>query len=404
MKTITYGLDAESVAFRRLNIDGNFMVSQKERYTVNLFQDLTPPLNDLESAILQVDRTATRRAAMKDKHRSKMVTKFDMVSNRQSVYLASFCAIGSLISTRRGNSYDLKEIANAVQQQNECWSAAIDSFNKLFVNHDTHSSKKAVRHTQGRIILSQFLVGLKLVSDLVYESYNLKKKGLFVEAIEIEHIMADIGIMQTDAYMLLLSPNHPEHKIIVEILDEHESCHELCRGENGNWIMINKHKIKNIDFSQRNTEVQANAFLNETNRHLNVSPLDPDINVGSLEAKPLIIAEIPPQTGGKSLNDFTVDGSNLNHSGTDVQDCVESIDGKKKNNEVGDENKDTVGTDLGERYSTKRVKPEIRRKNSEVKTSHINTNILPNKANLNNRGLFYGPSNASSMNFSVDDI
>lgn len=380
------------------------MVSQKERYIVNLVQDLTPPLNDLESAILQVDRTATRRAAIKDKHRSKMVTKFDIVSNRQSVYLASFCAIGSLISTGRSNSYDLKEIANAVQQQNKCWLAAIDSFNKLFVNHDTHSSKKAVRYTQGRIILSQFLVGLKLVSDIFYESYNLKKKGLFVEAIEIESIMAEIGIMQNDAYMLLLSPNHPEHKIIVEILNEHESCHELCRGENGNWVMINKHKIKNIDFSQRDTEVQANAFLNETNRYLNVSPLDPDVNAGSLEAEPLIIAEIPPQTVGKSLNDFTVDGPNLNHSGTDVQDSIESIDGKKKNNEVENENKDTVDTDLRERYSTKRVRPEIRRKNSEVETSHINTNVLPNKANLNNRRLFSGPSNARGVNFSVDDI
>lgn len=408
MNTITYGLDKESIALRRLDIDGNFLASQKERYTVNLAQELTPPLNDLESALLQVDRSATRRAASKDKHRSKMVTKFDMVSKGQGVYLASFCVIGSLISRgTKSNLYDLKEIANAVQQHDECWHAAIDSFNKLFVNHDTHSSKKAVRHTQGRLILSKFLVGLKLVSDVVYESYNLKKKGLLIEATELEQIMADIGIMQTDAYMLLLSPNHPEHKIIVEILDKHESCHELCRGENGKWVMIKKHEIKNVDFIKRGTDVQAHTFLNKTNRHLNDNPLDSDINTGSLEVESLIDAEISPQTADKPLNGFTIDKANLNHSGINVKEYVESLDNKKANNEVADKDKDTVDSNLREEYlySTQRRRPEIRRKNIEVKTSHSKTKVLRNEADLAKRSIIFGPpSSLDTLEFNIDDI
>ena len=403
MKTITYGVDAESVALRRLNIDGNFMVSQKERYTVNLFQDLTPPLNDLECALLQVDRSATRRAAIKDKHRAKMVTKFDMGSNTQGVYLATFCAIGSLISNgTKSSSYNLKEIANAIQQHDKCWHAAIDSFNKLFVNHDTYSSKKAVRHTQGRLILSHFLVGLKLVSDIVYESYNLKKKGLFFEAIEIEKIMADIGIMQTDAYMLLISPNHPEHKIIVEILDEYESCHELCRGENDSWVMINKHEIRDVKFSQENIEVQAHASLNEANRNLDIKLLESDKKAESLEAKPVITAEIPSQTEGELLSGFTTNISNLNRSSKDFKNCTQSTE----NNETGYENKNTVDndTDLRERYSTKRRRPKINLSLNQGKQVRSNIKELTNKTKSSHISMFSKPSNLSGVKISLDEI
>ena len=211
LKKLTYGLDRHTITLRRVTLDGELNSGDKEQYSVSVKKDLTPALSSLECALIQVNYSATRKAAESDQNRELMVKRVGTGSADNSIYIPTLCIIGSIMHlSSKHKIFDLKEISQAVAKKNELWVKAVKDFNGLFSSEGIRCLKKAVRHPQGKRILNRFLSGLRFITDLLYESYSLKKDGLFEESFEIDEIVSDIGIMQTDAYMLLLSPMHPE--------------------------------------------------------------------------------------------------------------------------------------------------------------------------------------------------
>ena len=453
MKKLTYGLDRHTITLRRVTIDGELNSSDREQYSVSVKKDLTPALSALECSLIQVNYGASRKAAELDKDRDMMVKRVGLSGSDNSIYLPTLCIIGSIMHlSSKHKVFDLKDISTAVLKKNELWSRGVDDFNSLFSEIGVRCLKKAVRHPQGRRILNRFLAGLRFVTDLLYESYELKKDGLFEESFDIDDIVSDIGIAHTDAYMLLLSPLHPEHQTLIKFIEDYNSCHDLYLSDTGRWVMVNKRAVKHVNVEllekylqaledggvshkskgevvAQNTEAMPSTGLDsklddiaDARETATVEPMlesasEPDEETAAVEpvlesASEPDIDNIIEQSGFEHQKepdfDDQIEPGFEDREEPDFEDQEEpdyeelndedqeGLDGEDQ--EEGVEDDEAQAKDEGsakaevddELYSARRRRPEIKRP-------------VPIQAEPN-QSLFSRPSNAKSVNFDVSDI
>lgn len=436
LKKLTYGLDRHTITLRRVTLDGELNSGNKEQYSVSVKKDLTPALSMLECALIQVNYSATRKAAESDKSRGLMAKRVGWVANEDSIYIPTLCIIGSIMHvSSKHKIYDLKDISEAVSKKNELWEQGVKDFNNLFSQEDVRCLKKAVRHPQGRRILNRFLAGLRFVTDLFYESYALKKDGLFEESYAIDEIISNIGIMQMDAYLLLLSPQHPEYEALVKFIDDYSSSHELYLSDSGRWVMVNKRVVKNVNIELLEQYLQAlddGGVTRSKVGTVGAKPIAPKINnqkvldvrEDEIRAKEEVVG-IPELESDIEEPDSDVDdfieqsgfSGGIKEPDSDVDDFIEQSDFGSGIEEPDYDDEGLVEPDYDEMepkepdhreieqtaknrheqvdtneglYSTQRQRPAIRQPDSAREQSK--------------RSLFSKPSNAESINFDVDDI
>lgn len=417
LKKLTYGLDRHTITLRRVAFDGELNSGNKERYSVSVKKDLTPALSTLECALIQVNYSATRKAAESDESRGLMAKRVGLVANENSIYIPTLCIIGSMMHvSSKHKIFDLKDLSEAVAKKNELWSQGVKDFNNLFSQEDVRCLKKAVRHPQGRLMLNRFLAGLRLVTDLFYESYALKKDGLFEESYEIDEIISNIGIMQMDAYLLLLSPQHPEHETLVKFIDDYSSCHELYLSDAGRWVMVNKRVIKNVNIDLLEQYLQAlddGGVTQSKVAAVATKPITPTISnqdvleakEPEIEAREDVVVGIPEPEGDiedtdTDIDDFIEQGgfgdgpeepdyesAGLYEPDHEERDLEEPD--TREFEQTAKNEPDQVGANEG-LYSTQRQRPAIRKPDAARERSK--------------RSLFSKPSNAESVGIDISDI
>lgn len=425
LKKLTYGLDRHTITLRRVTLDGELNSGDKEQYSVSVKKDLTPALSSLECALIQVNYSATRKAAESDQNRELMVKRVGTGSADNSIYIPTLCIIGSIMHlSSKHKIFDLKEISQAVAKKNELWVRAVKDFNGLFSSEGIRCLKKAVRHPQGKRILNRFLSGLRFVTDLLYESYSLKKDGLFEESFEIDEIVSDIGIMQTDAYMLLLSPMHPEYQTLVRFIGDYSSCHELYLSDADRWVMVNKRAVKhiNVENLERYLQLLDEGGVNKSAlsaasevapqhridaEHVVISRndveqdnLQEESGLSEPEGVAVDITELAP---GDDVDDFIerggfdgIDEPEMEEPDFDEEGYDSELHQEEPQEPQSDEGEEEEGDDgsnhneEGMVYSARRRRPKIKK---------------PNVAQVeSNQSLFSRPSNAARVNFDVSDI
>lgn len=249
MKKLTYGLLESNVYIKRVDSQGSFVRSERERFTVNIEKDLVKPMSRFEKAFFQQNKKTSGKVVSADESRELIVRKLGDTVRETPFYIATMCAIGALISLQPlSKGIKLEYIAEAVSTENEHWLKAIDFYNELFIELTEAGaySKNALVRANGRMALACMLTGLQVVCDLTKQVFEMHEAGRFIEATNIGNQLNKMRVDSMDVYRLLYSPEHPERADLIDAMREHESKYELRLNQDNQWVVTNKHELKYI--------------------------------------------------------------------------------------------------------------------------------------------------------------
>ncbi|MGP9668697.1 hypothetical protein [Psychrobacter sp. AOP31-A1-22] len=249
---------------KQLTKNGEFCHSNNTRYAINIPKDIGRELSEFESACFQIYKRVPVKDALSDAYRHLLISKPKSQNNGRFFYLPTMCAIGAMTGLfSKNEAINVERIVNAVAEKNEFWDAAIKRFNGFFETDSDSYLRGASRAAGGRLIIACVMTGLQIVCDLIKESRNLALAGKYIDAAEIDNLLDKMGLLNLHAYLLLLSPDHPECKILSDALDEYENKYELCVDSDEQWVLVSIRDIKKVSFMG----VGTNNALPHNNDH-----------------------------------------------------------------------------------------------------------------------------------------
>ena len=244
-----YKQDNKRVPIKPIDINGDFCAESRLRYAIDLVHEGSEALTDFEMACFQTGKKPPRKVVLSDPHRELIKTKPKSNATSKFFYAATMCVIGSMIALfKKNEAINIEKIVDAVAEHNELWHKGVSSFNNLFADDSDEYTRVAARTPNGKLIAANALTGLQFVCDLIKESRNLSRAGKHIDAAEIDIFLINMGLANLQAYLLLLSPEHPEFELLSNALDEYDNKYELCVGDNDEWSFTSVKDIKKIRY------------------------------------------------------------------------------------------------------------------------------------------------------------